>query len=250
MAGDWIKIEVVTPDKPEIDALAELLGASVNEVLGGLIRLWIWADQQTVDGNAASVTKSAIDRHSGVTGFADALLSPVVGWLSRGENGGFAFPNFNRHNGQTAKNRALTAKRVRECKQRKGNDKVTPRALPREEKRREDIKPPIVPQGTERAFEQFWESVHVKTGRRTAEKAHAVAVKAVAVERKIPPQEAAAYILDRMQAFAKSPRAHPKDISPIHPATWLNQGRYDDDPAAWEGSGTPEPTTTPTKWAN
>ena len=140
MAGDWIKIETVTPDKPEIDALAELLGASVNEVLGALVRLWIWADQQTVDGNAHSVTESAIDRHSGVTGFADALLSPSVAWMLRGENGGFVFPNFDRHNGQTAKNRALTAKRVRECRQRKGNAKVTPDALPREEKRREEIK--------------------------------------------------------------------------------------------------------------
>jgi len=237
MAGDWIKIEVVTPDKPEIDAIAELLGASVNEVLGGLIRLWIWADQQTVDGNAVGVTKSAIDRHSGVAGFADALLSPGVGWLSRGENGGFAFPNFSRHNGQTAKNRALTAKRVREYKQRKGNAKVTPDALPREEKRREDIKPPVVPQGTERAFDQFWQSVHIKTGRRAAEKAHARAVKAVAIERKIAPPEAAAYILERMQAFARSPAACPKDRTPIHPATWLNQGRYDDDPAAWQCAG-------------
>jgi hypothetical protein len=139
MAGDWIKIELTTPNKPEIDVLAELLNVGVNDVLGGLVRLWIWADQQTVDGNAHSVTKCAIDRHSGVTGLAEALLSPRVKWLIAHENGGFAFPNFERHNGQTAKRRALTAKRVSECKQRKGNAKVTPAALPREEKRREDI---------------------------------------------------------------------------------------------------------------
>ena len=138
MAGDWIKVELVTPDKPEIDLIAELAGVTINEAIGGLIRLWIWADQQTIDGNAVSVTKNAIDRHSGVTGLADAMLNPAVRWLTEGENGGFKFPNFNRHNGQTAKQRALTAKRVAACKQRKGNgDSVTP-ALPREEKRREE----------------------------------------------------------------------------------------------------------------
>lgn len=142
MAGDWIKIELTTPSKPEVDVLAELLDVSVNEVIGGLVRLWIWADQQTVDGNAHSVTKNAIDRHSGVTGLAAALLNERVRWLDACDSGGFCFPNFERHNGQTAKQRALTAKRVAHHKKRKGNDASVTQALPREEKRREDISLP------------------------------------------------------------------------------------------------------------
>ena len=138
MAGDWIKIEVVTPGKPEIDILAELLSVTVNEVIGGLVRLWIWADQQTVDGNAHSVTKCAIDRHSGVTGLANAMLCDRVEWLVESGKGGFVFPNFDRHNGQTAKCRVLTAKRVAESKKRKGNAPSVTSALPREEKRREE----------------------------------------------------------------------------------------------------------------
>lgn len=159
MAGDWIKIEHVMPQKPEVDAIADATGASVNEVVGGLVRLWIWADQQTIDGNAASVTKSAIDRHSGVTGLADAMLAPSVRWLVACETGGFAFPNFSRHNTQTGKQRALTSKRVAAFKQRKGNAKVTPGALPREEKRREDIKDtPVVP------FKLDWAAVTFPAG--------------------------------------------------------------------------------------
>jgi len=138
MAGDWIKIEAVTPGKPEVDMIAELLGVTVNEVIGGLVRLWIWADQQTIDGNARSVTKSAIERNSGVTGLADAMLHPAVCWLEADESGGFRFPNFERHNGQTTKQRALTAKRVAAHKQRKGNAPSVTSALPREEKRREE----------------------------------------------------------------------------------------------------------------
>jgi len=40
-----------------------------------------------------------------------------------------------------------------------------------------------------------------------------------------------------MAAFAKTPRANATDHTPIHPATWLNQGCYDDDPATWNGGG-------------
>ena len=74
MAGDWIKVELVTPDKPEIDLIADHAGVSINEAIGGLIRLWIWADQQTIDGNAVSVTKSAIDLLSAVANQAAVAI--------------------------------------------------------------------------------------------------------------------------------------------------------------------------------
>jgi len=109
MAGDWIKVQTCTPDKPEVHQLAESLGIDPDAVVGKLLRIWVWADQQTLDGNARSVTKSLLDRVTSVSGFADAMLS--VGWLTKTE-AGFAFPNFDRHNGQTAKKRATGAKRV------------------------------------------------------------------------------------------------------------------------------------------
>ena len=57
------------------------------------------------------------------------------------------FPGFEKHNGESGKRRALTAKRVAKHRNAQCNAvSVTP-ALAREEKRR-DI-PPIVPQGTE-----------------------------------------------------------------------------------------------------
>ncbi len=85
MAGDWIKIETTTPDKPEVYEIAEALGIDPDAVMGKPIRVWTWADQQTFDGNAecnaASVTKTALDRISGAHGFADALI--CVSWLAR-----------------------------------------------------------------------------------------------------------------------------------------------------------------------
>ena len=140
MAGDWVKFEHTTPDKPEVWQIAELLGIDGDAVVGKLLRIWVWADQQTTDGNARSVTFALLDRISGVTGFAEAMTA--VGWLVK-EGGEVRFINFDRHNGRTAKTRALSAKRVEA--HRASNDSVTQAALQeryksatREEKRREE----------------------------------------------------------------------------------------------------------------
>jgi hypothetical protein len=140
MAGDWIKVQICTPDKPEVHQLAESLGIDPDAVVGKLLRIWVWADQQTIDGNARSVTKSLLDRVTSVTGFADAMLN--VGWLTKTE-AGFAFPNFDRHNGQTAKKRSLNSARQAKFKEKEpkidaetGNAPSVTKALL--DKRRED----------------------------------------------------------------------------------------------------------------
>ncbi|GAA4455355.1 hypothetical protein [Novipirellula rosea] len=131
MAGDWLKIETTTPDKPEVFRIADELGIDPDAVVGKLFRVWVWADQQTFDGNASSVTRSLLDRISGVSNFADAMLS--CGWLVESEHG-LTFPNFDRHNGKTAKTRALTRKRVENHR----NACSVTSALPEKRRGRED----------------------------------------------------------------------------------------------------------------
>jgi hypothetical protein len=139
MAGDWIKLETVTPDKPEVLLMADLLGIAPEHVLGCLVRVWIWADQQSLDGNAITVTDSSLDRIARNAGVTQAMCD--VGWvrkLSTGKDGmpnTYSLPNFERHNGESSKKRALATKRVKRFR----NANVTPQALP--EKRREYIKP-------------------------------------------------------------------------------------------------------------
>lgn len=145
MASNWIKLEVITPDKPEIFRLAEILNIDPDAALGKVIRFWAWADQQMIDGNAEcnarGVTKSAIDRITFMAGFADALIQ--VGWLVE-TNGVLSLPNFERHNGKSSKKRAVTNERVTKIRElkRKGNaasvTKTDQKALPEEEKE-EDI---------------------------------------------------------------------------------------------------------------
>lgn len=152
MAGDWLKIQVATPDKPEVHALAAALGIDADAVFGKCFRVWAWFDAQTEDGNAHGVTKTLIDRITSVAGFADAMAS--VGWLHDTADG-LRLPHFDRHNGKTAKTRALTAVRVDRLRNASRNDDVTPRALPREEKRREENKKPTPSIGRKKEDDAF-----------------------------------------------------------------------------------------------
>lgn len=161
----WIKFETATSEKPEVWAIAQTLEIDADAVVGKLLRVWAWFDTQTVSGNAPSVTKALLDSKVCVSGFCQAMIS--VGWMIE-EDGVICLPNFDRHNGKTAKNRALTSKRVAEHKANnakvtkqvtkdfeKGNAASVTIALPREEKRREEKNkeiPPLSPKGEKSRF--------------------------------------------------------------------------------------------------
>lgn len=155
MAGDWIKMEATTPDKPEVFRMAMDLGITPEHVLGCLLRIWVWADQQTINGNAVCVTGVTVDRIACHTNFSQAMRK--VGWLS-GDDGSLFFPNFDRHNGETAKTRAQSAKRQSHLRKRQSKSNantvtsVTPLPLhsndgdvTREEKRRVLVTAPDKP---------------------------------------------------------------------------------------------------------
>lgn len=141
MAGDWIKFEKATLDKPEVFAMADALGIDPDAVIGKLVRVWAWFDTHTLDGNAARVTASLLDRVAGHHGFVTAMSS--VGWAEV-TDAGVHLPSFDRHNGETAKKRAMGSKRQREFKERNatgnasGVTDTSADASHREEKRREE----------------------------------------------------------------------------------------------------------------
>lgn len=145
MAGDWIKFELITLDKPEVCQLADLANIDPDAVVGKLLRVWGWFDQHTEDGNAPSVSKKLLDRLVGVIGFCDFMIA--VGWMAEVDTDGgswVSLPNFGRHNGQTAKKRLLGAKRAAAHKVKavstneKSNAGSVTDASPKEEKSRED----------------------------------------------------------------------------------------------------------------
>jgi hypothetical protein len=122
MAGDWIKMRSDLHTDPAVIGIACLLEIDEDTVVGKLLRVWAWVDAQGVIDRdkshggsvTVSVTASWVDRCAQRPGFAAAMVA--AGWL---EDIGSAvrFPRFDRHNGQTAKERALAAKR--QAKKRK-----------------------------------------------------------------------------------------------------------------------------------
>ena len=217
MAGEWLKLECSTPDKPEVFAITAAMGwDDPDTTVGKLFRLWRWFDQQTTDGNARGVTSALLDRIVGVSGFAHAMQS--VGWLVIND-AGVSLPNFEKHNGATAKGRAQTAKRV--ANHRSNATTVTPTVTPplaREEKRREEVIPPASPDG----FAEFYEKYPKKVGKPAALKAF----RSARVNGHLP--ELLADIESRITGGEWAPE---KQQFIPNPATYLNQRRWEDEKA-------------------
>jgi chorismate mutase len=130
--ADWLKVEKETPDKPEMLRLAAILSIHPDEALGKCFRFWRWCDSHSADGVLDGMNFDSIDALISCKKFAEALKK--VGWLTE-KNGVVRVPDYDKHMGQSAKRRALTAKRVAKSKAKKGNAAgnavVTPGALPR-----------------------------------------------------------------------------------------------------------------------
>jgi len=132
MAGDWIKVEVATLDKPEVVRMAELLGVKRDEMLGILLRFWAWLDRSTGHGVVTHVSRLGLDDVLHVSGFSAAL--ECVGWgFFDKEAVTLTVPNFDAHNGNPAKTRGLAQKRKRNERSRSCHDE----SVTREEKRRD-----------------------------------------------------------------------------------------------------------------
>lgn len=157
MAGDWIKMRIDLADDPAVIGIAAGLRISEDEVVGKLHRLWSWADKHTANGFVPHITAKWIDKHLDKNGFASQMQT--VGWLVIDATG-VTLPKFDRHNGKSAKSRAENTERARLSRKKcdSGATKITdPSQLlrdeskTREEKRREEGKPPT-PLASERAI--------------------------------------------------------------------------------------------------
>lgn len=244
MAGDWIQIDHDLNQKPEVIEMAADLGIDCFAVSGRLINLWGWFDSHTIDGKVSSRLRNAIDAHCAQEGFVRAL--EVVGWM-REKDGMLCVVKFKERHGKSGKNRALAARRASRFRNANAVTKSAPEKR-REEKSKEeasnDASPPkSPPKGDQyaKAFTDWWFVYPRKVGKEAASKAYAKAGKRL-VKRGMEREAAVAFLLDRCRAFSQSPIAD-GEFCP-HASTWLNEGRYDDDPQEWQGdrNGAPSPS--------
>jgi len=147
MAGDWIKMRKSLPTDGRIVRMMSALNADRLRTLGGLMSAWCLLDEHTEDGKLDGYTPAAFDEIIGFQGLA--LAMETVGWLEIGD-GFLKAPDFERHNGVTAKRRAqetvrkMSARNADKCPQEK-QTKSAPEKR-REEKRR-DGNTPLPPEG-------------------------------------------------------------------------------------------------------
>ena len=171
MAGDWIKMRCGLTTHPKVVRIMSVLcpqnsgqmsaicpeGVRVLSdklrVVGGLHAVWSIFDSHSEDGVLRGYTPEIMDSMIGFDGFSNALIA--VGWLTYDPSFGLQVPDFQAHNGQSAKRRAEDQKRKKNV--RKNSDKSPQSVLnlsasdadekrTREEKRRYNT--PKVPKGT------------------------------------------------------------------------------------------------------
>lgn len=215
-----------------------------------LLIVWGAANEHTNDGVFRNADLSDIDDIVGIPSFGEAMES--VGWaVWDHESMTVKLPNFDEYNTcgrlRDKENNAARQKRYRENRNAKRNVTNDVTSNGREEKRREDNKYPLPPTvdapvdaTLDAAFDAWWAVAPNRVGKRDAKKSFQRAAALIAGR---PASEGPggddphAFLIDRIKAFAESPKAK-GEFCP-HPATWLNQGRYDDDPATWLRAGTP-----------
>ncbi len=82
------------------------------------------------------------------------------------------------------------------------------------------------------AFETWWAVYPTKAGKHEAKNAWESAYRRVMADNGLSAAEAQARLLEAATAFSKTPKGMGQHCP--YPATWLNGGRYDDDPNTWQ----------------
>jgi hypothetical protein len=110
MAGEWIKVEHHIHEKIEVAAIAEHTGLDPDAVVGKLCRVWAWASRNCYGDGVTDCTALRVIREiTRSETFDEALVK--TGWLLiKGDK--ITFTNFDRHNSQSAKERALASRRM------------------------------------------------------------------------------------------------------------------------------------------
>lgn len=135
MAGDWIKMRSDLFTHPKVVRISSALKADTLRTVGGLMSVWCLFDAHSIDGKLEGYSAEALDDLLRWPGFSAAMVA--VRWLDvEGES--LVLPEFDTHNGASAKRRAQDADRKRNVRKESASDADKLRT--REEKRREEKK--------------------------------------------------------------------------------------------------------------
>jgi hypothetical protein len=136
MAQDWIKMRVDLRAHPKIIRVATGINSDRFRVIGGLHAVWSIFDAHSSDGILEGYSPAILDDLIGWPGFSAALIA--VNWLEF-DGSSLSMPDFDEHNGKSAKARAQDSKRKKVAVDAGKNSGSEPeKNRTREEKRRID----------------------------------------------------------------------------------------------------------------
>src|SRR5690606_33673557 len=115
MAADWIKMRTDLQSHPTVVRILSATSTDKFRVIGGLHAVWGVVDNHTPDGILRGYTPELLDHVIGWDGFARAM--EAVGWLQFDGLETLTLPEFEAHNGQSAKRRAEDQKRKKASRQ-------------------------------------------------------------------------------------------------------------------------------------
>lgn len=114
MAGDWIKMRIDLQSHPKIVRILSATGADKFRTVGGLHAVWSVFDTHSADGVLHGYTPELLDHVIGWPGLSAAMIA--VDWLAYDGAETLSLPEFEEHNGQSAKRRAEDQKRKRKAR--------------------------------------------------------------------------------------------------------------------------------------
>ncbi len=280
MAHDWIRMRTWIAKDPKVIAMSnhiaenrmfidwlcdyshsecshtahEFVSPSVTRsvTVTALLQVWGVTREQGRKENDDLVvdmmTVSAIDEIAEVPGIGEAM--EFVGWVEQRDETTLVFPKFFTDNAPIAdRDRWLAAQRQKKHREKRnalsrysnGDSNVTSNVTVTDKEKDSIVykKKSNTSSADADGSPLVYQSYPRKVGRQAALRAIAKAIQVVA-DRGI--EDPAAWLVEKVQAFAKSPAGNAGEFVP-HPSTWFNEGRYDDDPAEWSkvGQGKPEP---------
>jgi hypothetical protein len=103
-------------------------------------------------------------------------------------------------------------------------------------KAEEHQKPKRTRHSYEAEFETWYQAYPYRAGKDKAARAYKSVVTRIAKAREIDDSAAIEWLLERTIAYANSPKGQ-DGVYAGYPASWLNAGNYNDDPAVWQQEG-------------
>ena len=120
MSG-WIKMGVGLRRHPKVVRISSALKADRLRVVGALHAVWCVFDEHSHDGALAGYTFAVMDEEIGWRGFSAAMAA--VDWLVSDDKG-ISVPEYEEHNGPTAKRRATETARKAESRSNAGDTRT------------------------------------------------------------------------------------------------------------------------------